>query len=240
LTTVDLHFVDRKRTHAMAADFGCTLGTENRDLTADLTALIPHMRAFAQSLCHDRVQADDLAQSALASAWAHRNAYAPGTNLRAWVFRILRNQYYSDHRRAWRVAPLDQGLAERTLVAVSAPTAALELDDVRRAMRELTDEQREALTLVGVAGLSCGAAAAICGCAEGTIKSRVSRARRRLQTILSRNILLDRSRVALGAMASMVAEAEQLQARRTESSSAVHPAPSSANAARLYQQEPGR
>ncbi len=212
------------------------LGVEN----CDLIALIPHMRAFARSLCHDRTQAEDLAQDALASAWAHRRAYTPGTNLKAWVFRILRNQYYSDHRRSWRVAPLDQDLAERTLVAVSAPAAALELDDVRRAMRELADEQREALTLVGVAGLSYGVAATICGCAEGTVKSRVSRARLRLRTILSHHSLLDRSRVAGGAMASMVAEAEQLRAGHTQSRSAVHPAPSSAKAARLCQQELGR
>jgi RNA polymerase sigma-70 factor (ECF subfamily) len=207
------------------------LGAESRDLTA----LIPHMRAFAQSLCHDRAQAEDLAQDALASAWAHRSGYASGTNLKAWVFKILRNQYYSDRRRAWRMAQLDPDLAERTLVAVTNPTAALELDDVRRAMRELPDEQREALTLVGVAGVSYGVAATICGCAEGTIKSRVNRARLRLQTILSNDSLLDRSRVAGSVMASMVADAEQLRAGRMESSSAVLPELSEANPAHLYQ-----
>ena len=180
---------------------------------ADLTALIPQIRAFARSLCHDRAQADDLAQDALVSAWRHRDAYLPGTNLKAWVFRILRNQFYSDQRRAWRVSQLDPDHAARTLVAISNPAAALELDDVRRAMAELSDEQREALTLVGVAGLSYEAAAVVCDCALGTVKSRVSRARQRLVTILSSQRLRDHSRVTDGVMATMVADAEQLRAR---------------------------
>lgn len=182
--------------------------------SCELVALIPHMRGFARSLCHDRTYADDLAQDALASAWAHRSTYVPGTNLKAWVFKILRNKFYSDHRRAWRVSQLDPDVAERTLVATSNPSAALELDDVRRAMLALPEEQREALTLVGVAGLSYEEAAAICDCAEGTVKSRVSRARRRLLVILSRESPLDCSRAG-GVMASMIADAEQLCGGRT-------------------------
>ena len=192
----------------MSVDTICVRGVDSRDLIA----LIPQMRAFARSLCHDRTYADDLAQDALASAWRSRTAYAAGTNLKAWVFRILRNQFYSDRRRAWRVTPLDPGVAERTLVTLSNPTAALELDDVRRAMLELPDEQREALTLIGVAGLSYEAAAAACDCAVGTVKSRVSRARQRLLTILSQESLLGRSRTGGEVMASMIADAERLSA----------------------------
>lgn len=86
----------------------------------DLTALIPQLRAFARSLCHDRAQADDLAQDALASAWRHRDAYAPDTNLKAWVFRILRNQFYSDQgapggSRSWiRIMPPRRSSRYRT------------------------------------------------------------------------------------------------------------------------------
>jgi RNA polymerase sigma-70 factor (ECF subfamily) len=217
----------------MAVDLDYTTGAEGRDLTA----LMPHMRAFAQSLCHNRTQAEDLAQNALTSAWAHRSDYAPGTNLKAWVFKILRNQYYADHRRAWRVAPLDPELAERTLIAVSNVTATLELDDVRRAMRELPDEQREALMLIGVSGLSYGATAAVCGCAEGTIKSRVNRARLQLHSILSHSSLLDRSRVTGGVMATMIADAELMQTGRRASRSAGLFELPEADAAHLYRRE---
>lgn len=178
----------------------------------EFVALIPRMRAFARSLCRDRAQADDLAQDALASAWRHRSDFRPGTNLKAWVFRILRNQFYSDRRRSWRESQLDAREAAETLIAVSDPSASLELDDVRRAMLELTDEQREAVTLIGVAGLSYEEAAKICDCAEGTMKSRVCRARRRLLEILSQGRLADLSRVEGGAMASLIADAERLRA----------------------------
>jgi RNA polymerase sigma-70 factor (ECF subfamily) len=66
----------------------------------DLMALIPQMRAFARALCRDRAQGDDLAQDALLSAWRGRDSYAPGTNMKAWVFTIVRNQFYSDKRRS--------------------------------------------------------------------------------------------------------------------------------------------
>ena len=180
---------------------------------AELLALVPHMRAFARSLCRDRTEADDIAQEALARAWGGRHTYTPGTNLKAWVFRILRNQFYGDKRRSWRWTQLDPTVAEETLVAVSHPTAALELDDVRRAMLELSDEQREALTLVAVAGLSYDEAALICDCALGTVKSRVNRAREQLLRILAGRSLKGRSGIQGGAMAFMMAEAGRLQAR---------------------------
>jgi RNA polymerase sigma-70 factor (ECF subfamily) len=180
---------------------------------AELVALVPHMRAFARSLCRDRAQADDIAQEALASAWGSRATFTPGTNLKAWVFRILRNQFYGDKRRSWRLTQLDPTVAEETLVAVSHPTAALELDDVRRAMLELNDEQREALILVGVAGLPYDEVALIVDCPLGTIKSRVSRAREQLLRILAGRSLKGRSGVQGGAMAFMIDEAGRLQAR---------------------------
>jgi RNA polymerase sigma-70 factor (ECF subfamily) len=173
----------------------------------DLIALIPHMRAFARSLCQDRSQADDLTQDALASAWRRRDSYTSGTNLRAWVFMIVRNQFYSDKRRSWRVSQLDPKVAEKTLVAVTAPSAGLELDDVRRAMLELPALQREALALVAVAGLTYHEAAMICACAEGTIKSRVSRARQGLVEILARGDLKHEVRIPGLAMASLLADA---------------------------------
>jgi len=152
----------------------------------DLTALIPQMRAFARSLCRDPTQADDLAQDALAKAWASRDSYQMGTNMKAWTFMILRNQFYSDKRRSWRSQPLDQEVAERTLVAVTNADARLELDDLRRAMLELPVEQREALILVGAGGLAYEEAADIMRVAVGTVKSRVSRARKELLAVIER------------------------------------------------------
>ena len=123
---------------------------------SDLVALLPQMRAFARSLTGDRAQADDLAQEAMLKAWRGRGGFQVGTNLKAWTFMIVRNQFLSDKRRSWRSQPLDPEVAERTLVAADNPCATLEIADVRRAMMMLSDEQREALILIGAAG--CGAA----------------------------------------------------------------------------------
>jgi RNA polymerase sigma-70 factor (ECF subfamily) len=102
-------------------------------------------------------------------------------------------------------------VAEDTLVAVNAPSAALELDDVRRAMMELPVLQRDALTLIAVAGLSYCEAASICGCAEGTVKSRVSRARKGLLVILARGVFKAEKRRPGSAMNAIVSEGRRLQ-----------------------------
>jgi RNA polymerase sigma-70 factor, ECF subfamily len=102
-------------------------------------------------------------------------------------------------------------VAEETLVAVSAPSAALELDDVRRGMMELSVLQRDALTLVAVVGLSYREAATICGCAEGTVKSRVSRARKGLLVILARGVFTAEKRHPGRAMNAIVSEGRRLQ-----------------------------
>lgn len=149
-----------------------------------LLELIPFLRAFARSLCGNPDTADDLAQETLVKAWQSRNTFAPGTNLKAWLFTILRNQFYSDRRRAWRQAPWDQDAAERIPGASEEQSWAAELSDTARALTSLSDEQREALILVGAGGFSYEAAAQICNCAVGTVKSRVARARKTLIAIL--------------------------------------------------------
>ena len=174
----------------------------------DLIALIPRIRSFARFLCRDATETEDLTQASLARAWRCRALYTPGTNMKAWVLTIVRNQFYSDKRRSWRVVELDPEVAENTLVALSTPSAALELDDVRRAMLELTDEQRQALNLISVAGLTYHAAAEISGCAVGTIKSRVSRARHALVAILAEGDLTGERRSPELAMATIITEAE--------------------------------
>src|SRR5665213_2031725 len=186
----------------------------DRAFKADLVALIPHLRAFARTLAGDPASADDLAQDAMMKAWDARASFQMGTNMKAWTFMILRNQFYSEKRRAWRQTQLDQEAAERTLVAVDDPEAPVALDELRLGLATLPSEQREALVLVGAGGFAYEEAAAICGCAVGTVKSRVSRARKALQAILERGDY-DRDGAAAGeAMGSILAHAERLSVVR--------------------------
>ena len=180
----------------------------------DLVALIPHLRAFARTLCGDAAAADDLAQDAVLKAWDARSSFQMGTNMKAWTFMILRNQFYSEKRRSWRQIQLDQEAAERTLVAIDDPASPVALDELRLGLGMLPAEQREALILVGAGGFAYEEAAEICGCAVGTVKSRVSRARRALQLILERGDY-DRDGKAAGeAKGSILAPAERLSGSR--------------------------
>ena len=153
----------------------------------ELLELIPFLRAFSRSLCGDRELADDLAQDALSKAWQSRATFRAGSNLKAWLFTILRNQFYSDRRRAWRQAPWDDSAVERMPVAGGEQTWAIQLSDMARALRGLPAEQREALILVGAGGFSYEDAAKIANCAIGTVKSRVARARKALTSMLEGN-----------------------------------------------------
>lgn len=168
----------------------------------ELTDLIPHLRAFARSLCGNATLADDVAQDAMLKAWKAREKFKPGSNLKAWTFTILRNQFYSIKRRSWRATSLDQEVAEQTIVARSDQEKVVELNELRRGLDSLKDDQREALILVGASGLSYEEAAEICGCAVGTIKSRVSRARKSLETIMD-NADFDTDADGIGAMKAM-------------------------------------
>jgi RNA polymerase sigma-70 factor, ECF subfamily len=179
---------------------------------AELIGLLPHMRAFARSLTGNAAEADDLAQETMLSAWRARASYSMGSNMKAWTFRILRNQFLSDRRRSWRMEPLDPALAARTLFAADDPSAALDVSDVRRAMMQLPDEQREALILIAAAGMSYEEAAGICQTAIGTIKSRVNRARAALQVILTVGDLGDADVPAGDAAAAMYRDADALRA----------------------------
>ena len=180
----------------------------------DLVTLIPHLRAFARTLCGDAAAADDLAQDTVMKAWDARSSYQMGTNMKAWTFMILRNQFYSEKRRSWRQTQLDQEAAERTLVATDDPGSPLALDELRQALTMLPSEQREALILVGAGGFAYEEAADICGCAVGTVKSRVSRARRALQGILEEGAYDRDGRPAGDAMRSILSDAERLSQPR--------------------------
>lgn len=146
----------------------------------DVVALIPALRAFAWSLAHNGSDADDLVQETLIKAWAHRDKFEPGTNLRAWLFTILRNTYYTAAVRRRRETGDPDGMFAATLSINPTQDWSVALVSLRKALNELPDEHREALILVGAAGLTYEEAADVCGCALGTIKSRVNRARARL------------------------------------------------------------
>ncbi|HXQ16610.1 MAG TPA: sigma-70 family RNA polymerase sigma factor [Caulobacteraceae bacterium] len=176
----------------------------------ELVGLIPHLRAFARTLSGDPTAADDLAQDALMKAWDARASFEMGTNMKAWTFMILRNQFYSEKRRSWRQSQLDQEAAERTLVAVDNPEAPVALDELRLGLAMLPIEQREALILVGAGGFAYEEAAEICDCAVGTVKSRVSRARRALQGILESGSYHRDGSSAGEAMNAILADAERL------------------------------
>ena len=154
------------------------------DFRTDLLNLLPFLRAFARSLCGHRDFADDLAQDTLVKAWKSQHSFVPGTNLKAWLFTILRNQYYSDRRRAWRQVPWSDDSADLIPAQEGDQEPSSEFSDAVRAMWQLSAEQREALILVGAGGFSYEQAAAIAGCAVGTVKSRVARARSALIDLL--------------------------------------------------------
>jgi RNA polymerase sigma-70 factor (ECF subfamily) len=182
----------------------------DRQFKAELVVLIPQLRAFARSLTGDPTAADDLAQDAMVKAWDARASFEMGTNMKAWTFMILRNQFYSEKRRSWRQSQLDQEAAERTLVAIDDPASPVALDELRMGLAMLPAEQREALVLVGAGGFAYEEAAVICGCAVGTVKSRVSRARRALLEILRRGDYVRDGAPAGDAMGSILAQAERL------------------------------
>lgn len=165
---------------ATSADATRAAPESTGDLRQDVLALIPSMRAFARSLCRNLSDADDLVQDTLVKALANFHQFSPGTNLRAWLFTILRNTYYTSIRRTRREVPeadphsLDQ--------PVSGPDQEwfATIRRLQAALTTLNAEQQEALLLVAAAGLTYEEAAVVCNCAVGTIKSRVNRARARL------------------------------------------------------------
>jgi RNA polymerase sigma-70 factor, ECF subfamily len=153
-------------------------------IRAAMVALMPSLRAFARSLCPNPAQADDLVQDALVKALANIQRFEPGTNLRAWMFTILRNTYYSDLRKRRREVEDADGVHAAKLAQRPEQPGVSDLEDFKIAFAQLGEDHREALSLVGAFGLSYEEAAEICGCAVGTVKSRVNRARARLADLL--------------------------------------------------------
>ena len=176
----------------------------------ELTDVIPHLRAFARGLCGRADMADDLVQEALLKAWAARERFEPGTSMRAWTFVILRNAYLTDMRRNRFRGEYDESVAERILTAPADQEDPIHLADLHRALLTLPAERREALLLVGAGGFSYEEAAEICGCAVGTIKSRVGRARATLNSMIEDGTVPRRSSGDLSAHGAILSELKEV------------------------------
>jgi len=143
-------------------------------LKDDIVALLPDLRAFARFMCREREAADDLVQNTILSALDKHTQFEAGTNLKGWLFTIMRNRFYSDLRAQRR------DVETVPLAAVDNPEATLQLKELSSAIWKLSPQSREALILVGAGGFSYEEAAQLCDCSVGTLKARVSRARKLL------------------------------------------------------------
>jgi RNA polymerase sigma-70 factor (ECF subfamily) len=147
---------------------------------SEFVTLIPALRSFARTLSRDCSEADDLVQETLMKGIANTNRFQPGTNLKAWLFTIMRNTFYTRIKRANREGPGRLDCASSRPAIGASQEWWLRSQEMARAIDALPDDQRQAIVLIGVLGTSYDDAASICGCAIGTIKSRLSRARNRL------------------------------------------------------------
>ena len=189
---------------------------DKRAFKRELTEVVPHLRAFARGLCGRPDMADDLVQEALLKAWAAQERFEPGTSMRAWTFVILRNAYLTDMRRNRFRGEYDETVAERILTAPAGQEEPLHLSDLHRALLTLPPERREALLLVGAGGFSYEEAANICGCAVGTIKSRVGRARAALSSMMEDGDIPDRALTDPAAHRAILEELDEVAAGRGE------------------------
>jgi RNA polymerase sigma-70 factor, ECF subfamily len=159
----------------------CAVEPSLRD---QMLGLLPNLRAFALSLTYDPTWADDLVQDTILRAYSKIDRFERGTSLGAWLFTILRNGFYTQHRkRRYEVEDPDGTFVGR-LSVMPAQESRLEAAEARRALARLPVKQREALLLVGAEGLSYEEAALIQGVSIGTVKSRVHRARSQLADLL--------------------------------------------------------
>lgn len=145
---------------------------------------LPALRAFAISLTRNVSEADDLVQDTIVKAWSNIEKFTPGTDLRAWLFTILRNAFYSIRRKRKREVADPDGIHAAGLYEKPHHDGRLAMTDFSRAFDQLSPEHREVLILIGANGYSCEEAVAMMGVAVGTVKSRTNRARARLGQLL--------------------------------------------------------
>ncbi|HZH28177.1 MAG TPA: sigma-70 family RNA polymerase sigma factor [Azospirillaceae bacterium] len=195
-----------------------TIMKRDPDTLAQLEKEIPSLRRFARALVGDAVRADDLVQDALERALTRLDTFQPGTNMRAWLFTILRNAFINDLRRA-RLTPTSPDTIEGMMApAPASQDHGIALGDLRRALDRLSPEMREVVLLIGLEGLSYEEAAEILKVKVGTVKSRLSRGREALRKLLDGEVHMGgvgRERPKLAASAEPLATLI-LQFRRDE------------------------
>lgn len=160
------------------------MSAETTSFKREMLATLPSLRAFAVSLTGKHDKADDLVQDTVMKAWAKQSSFQMGTNIKAWLFTILRNEFYSQMRKRGREVQDSDGVFTERLSVHPSQYGSMDLEDFKKALSQLPDDQREAIILIGASGFSYEEAATICDCAVGTMKSRVSRARSRLTELL--------------------------------------------------------
>jgi RNA polymerase sigma-70 factor (ECF subfamily) len=145
---------------------------------------IPVLRAFAISLTRNVDQAEDLVQDTVLKALSKQESFEPGTNLQAWLLTILRNAFLTAYRRSRREVADEDGSHAAKLICVPDQEDRIVMQELGAALARLPAEQRDAVLLVGAEGLPYAEAAQALGCALGTLKSRVNRARNRLAELM--------------------------------------------------------
>ncbi len=157
----------------------------HRETISAMKAEIPRLRRFARYMTRDADYSDDLVQECLARAIANIDSWQPGTNLRAWLFVILKNVFRNDKRRAQHDMAYRSGLErDAPLAAPAQQHNHLVLTEVQEAFHQLTEDHREVLMLIAVEGLRYEEAATILNISVGTVKSRLSRARTALRALI--------------------------------------------------------
>jgi RNA polymerase sigma-70 factor, ECF subfamily len=170
----------------MAIDSSTTTPSTTNDIGDfhdQLTAILPRLRIYALSLTRNRDAADDLVHETVVKALAGRQSFQPGTNLAAWMFRIQRNEFISGLRRQRPTVPVDTAVSE-SLSHPPHQESGLIMREFVGAFAKLAPTQREALLLAVVEGLPYDEIASHTGVSVGTVKSRISRARDRLEHLL--------------------------------------------------------
>ena len=178
----------RKTKVAAVPNDGAVAGQEGRAAKAvldrEIEALLPNLRRYARSLARDLAAGDDLVQECIARALARLHLWTAGTDLRAWLFTIMHNQYVSQLRRASREGTMiEWGDCSPALTCAPRQIAQLELRDLERAITLLPEEQRIAVLFVGLTGRTYDEIASDCDVQVGTIRSRLSRGRRTLREL---------------------------------------------------------
>ncbi len=153
------------------------------DFHDQVIGILPKLRVQALALTRNRAAAEDLVQDAVCNALSAQSSFIPGTNFSAWMHRILRNRFISNLRKRRDTTDIDDVPAS-TFASDAPHEDRLALKDLGKAMTRLPADQREALVMVVVHGMSYEALAEATGCAVGTAKSRVFRARRQLEAWL--------------------------------------------------------